>query len=96
VEVSRTAVEARMTFGAFDVTQAVPYVPATVALLPASGRLTLDLRVKTTSPPTVPARHGRGRRRIADLTVTKRGAAAPLLRVPSWRSPSRRRCRSRA
>src|SRR5437773_2743396 len=29
VEVSRTAVEARMTFGAFDVTQAVPYVPAT-------------------------------------------------------------------
>jgi hypothetical protein len=83
VEVSRTGVEARLTFGAFDVTQVVPYVPPTVALLPASGRLTLDLRVKTTKPADGPLRvMVAGDVGLADLTVTRRGAAAPLLRVP--------------
>jgi uncharacterized protein involved in outer membrane biogenesis len=83
VEVSRTAVEARVTFGAFDLMQAVPYVPPSVALLPASGRLTLDLRVKTTKPADGPLRvMVAGDVGLADLSVTKRGAAAPLLRVP--------------
>ena len=37
VELPRTAVEARLSLGAFDLTQAVPYVPPTVAVLPTAA-----------------------------------------------------------
>ena len=80
---SRTAVEARLSLGAFQLTQAVPYVPSTVAALPAGGRLTLDLR----APMARPADRSlsivvAGEVGLADLAVIRRGAAAPLLRVP--------------
>lgn len=83
VELPRTAVEARLSLGAFELTQAVPYVPPTVAVLPAGGRLTLDLRLKTVRPPDSPLRVVvAGDVGLADLAVIRRGAAAPLLRVP--------------
>src|SRR5688572_5230973 len=47
VDLSRTAIEARLSLGAFDLAQATPYVPSTVAVLPAGGRATLALRAKT-------------------------------------------------
>lgn len=83
VEVSRTGVEARVTFGAFDVVQAVPYVPPTVAMLPASGRLSLDLRVKTSKAADGPLRVTiAGDVGLADLAVSKRGTTEPFVRVP--------------
>ncbi len=83
IELPRTAVEARLSLGAFELTQAVPYVPPTVAVLPAGGRLTLDLRLKTARPANSPLRVVvAGDVGLADLTVIRRGAAAPLLRVP--------------
>ena len=83
VELARTAVEARLTLGAFELTQAVPYVPPTAPALPASGRLTLDLRVKTGRPTEGPVRVVvAGDVGLADLSVVQRGAAAPMLRVP--------------
>jgi hypothetical protein len=83
IELPRTAVEARLSLGAFELTQAVPYVPPTVAVLPAGGRLTLDLRLKTARPANSPLRVVvAGDVGLADLAVIRRGAAAPLLRVP--------------
>ena len=83
VELARAAVEGRLTLGAFDVVQAVPYVPATVPVLPATGQLTLDLRLKTGRPADGPLRVVLGGDvGLSDLSVLQRGAAAPLLRVP--------------
>jgi uncharacterized protein involved in outer membrane biogenesis len=83
VELTRTAVEARVGLTAFDVALAVPYVPATVAVIPTAGRLTLDLRVKTARPIEGPLRVVVGGTvGLADVAVLRRGAPAPLLRVP--------------
>jgi uncharacterized protein involved in outer membrane biogenesis len=83
IELPRTAVEARLSLGAFELTQAVPYVPPTVAVLPAGGRLTLDLRLKTARPADSPLRVVvAGDVGLADLAVIRRGATTPLLRVP--------------
>jgi uncharacterized protein involved in outer membrane biogenesis len=83
VELTRTAVEARLALSAFDVTLAVPYVPATVAVVPTAGRLTLDLRVKTARQTEGPLRViVSGAVGLADVAVVRRGAPAPLLRVP--------------
>jgi uncharacterized protein involved in outer membrane biogenesis len=83
VELTRTAAEARVALSAFDVALAVPYVPATVAVIPTAGRLTLDLRVKTARPTEGPLRVVVGGTiGLADVTVLRRGASAPLLRVP--------------
>ena len=84
VELSRAAVDGRLSLGAFDVALAVPYVPPTVATVPTAGRLTLDLRVKTSQPAEAPLRVVLdGTVGLADLAVLRRGASAPLLRVPS-------------
>ncbi len=83
IELPRTAVEARLSLGAFDLVQAVPYVPPTVAVLPGGGRLTLDLRVKTARPNEGPLRVVVGGNvGLAEVAVLRRGAPAPLLRVP--------------
>ena len=83
VELTRTAVEARVALSAFDVTLAVPYVPPTIAVIPTAGRLTLDLRVKTARPTEGPLRVVVGGTvGLADVAVLRRGAPAPLLRVP--------------
>jgi uncharacterized protein involved in outer membrane biogenesis len=83
VELTRTAVEARVALSAFDVTLAVPYVPPTVALIPTAGRLALDLRVKTARPTEGPLRVVVGGNvGLADVAVLRRDAPAPLLRVP--------------
>jgi uncharacterized protein involved in outer membrane biogenesis len=83
VELTRTAVEARVTLSAFDVTLVVPYVPPTVAVIPTAGRLTLDLRVKTARPTEGPLRVVvDGTVGLADVAVLRRDAPAPLLRVP--------------
>ena len=81
VELSRTAVEARLSLEGFDLAQATPYVPSTVAVLPTGGRATLALRAKTAAP------RGRCRSRSpatsgwSDLALQQRGADAPLLKV---------------
>jgi hypothetical protein len=83
IELTRTAVEARVSLSAFDVTLAVPYVPPTVPVVPTAGRLTLDLQVKTSRPPEGALRMlVRGTVGLADVAVLRRGAPAPLLRVP--------------
>jgi Domain of Unknown Function (DUF748) len=83
VELTRTAVEARVSLTAFDVTLAAPYVPPTVPVVPTAGRLTLDLQVKTSRPPEGPLRLiVGGIVGLADVAVLRRGAPAPLLRVP--------------
>jgi len=83
VELTRTAVEARVALSAFDVALAVPYVPATVAVIPTAGRLTLDLRVKTARQTEGPLRVVvSGTVGLAEVAVLRRGAPAPLLRVP--------------
>jgi uncharacterized protein involved in outer membrane biogenesis len=81
VDLARTAIEARLSLDALDLGQAASYVPPTVAVLPAGGRLTLALRAKT-------ARADQGLQvtlggdvRLDELAVQQRGAAAPLLRV---------------
>jgi Domain of Unknown Function (DUF748) len=83
VELTRTAVEARVALSAFDVALAVPYVPGTVGVIPTAGRLTLDLRVKTARPTEGPLRVVVGGTvGLADVVVLRRSAPAPLLRVP--------------
>src|SRR4029450_4329199 len=60
-----------------------PYVPPTVPVVPTAGRLTLDLQVKTSRPPEGPLRLiVGGIVGLADVAVLRRGAPAPLLRVP--------------
>jgi uncharacterized protein involved in outer membrane biogenesis len=82
VDLARTAVEARVSLGAFDVVQAVPYVPPIVPALPASGRLTLDLRLKTGRAAEGPLRVVVGGDvGLADLSLVQRGATTPMLRV---------------
>jgi uncharacterized protein involved in outer membrane biogenesis len=84
VEVSRSGVEARLTFGAFDVMSALPYVPDTVAMVPASGTLDLDLRVKTIKPPDSPLRVSiAGDVGLSNLAVARRGESTPFVRVPT-------------
>jgi len=83
VELSRAAVDARVSLRAFDVALAGPYVPPTVAAVPTAGRLSLDLRVTTSRPPEAPLRVAlAGAVGLADVAVLRRGASAPLLRIP--------------
>jgi hypothetical protein len=63
---------------------AVPYVPDTVAILPASGTLDLDLRVKTIKPPDSPLRVTiAGDVGLTNLAVARRGETTPFVRVPT-------------
>jgi hypothetical protein len=83
VDVPRSAIDARVTLGAFDLVQAAPYVPPTVAVLPAGGRLTLELQLKTARSAEGPLRVVVGGTvGLAELAVARRGVDEPLLRVP--------------
>jgi uncharacterized protein involved in outer membrane biogenesis len=81
VDLSRTAVEARLSLGAFDLAQATPYVPSTVAVLPAGGRATLALRGKTARVQGALQVSVGGDVRLEDVALQQRGADAPLLKV---------------
>jgi uncharacterized protein DUF748 len=83
VEPSRSAVDARLSLGAFDLALAVPYVPPASDVVPAAGRLSLDLGLRTTQPADGPLRVALdGTVGLIDVAVARRGGRAPLLRVP--------------
>ena len=83
VEPTRSAVDARLSLGAFDLALAVPYVPPAADVVPTAGRLSLDLGLRTTQPGNGPLRVTLdGTVRLIDLAVARRGGRAPLLRVP--------------
>jgi Domain of Unknown Function (DUF748) len=83
VDVARTAIDGRLTLGAFELAQAVPYVPSTVAVLPTGGRLTLDLQLKTSRPADGPLGLVIGGTvGLAEVAIARRGVDEPLLRVP--------------
>jgi uncharacterized protein involved in outer membrane biogenesis len=79
VDVAHTGIAARISLGDFALAQAVPYVPPTVAVLPAAGRATLALQVRTSrADKTLQVSLG-GDVRLDELALQRRGSEVPFL-----------------